>query len=1802
MLKKLCLFVCGLFLLGALQAQSTLMDLIPSNTATHTAIQSGSWFNPAIWSAGTVPSDAAIVHIPSGIIVDYSGQSDAHIFAIRVDGEFTCTQTGSNDTTSLTFDTFVGTHMSKVSFHAFNPTDGLIHVFISPFDIEAHKAGTSGYAQAWNASALSHYSDGATTYEVTYEIGPDDRFNTYADALNGNTFVAEVSRNTIDDGIGVLGRHDWDSTQLSIGMTIMGEVEIIGQPKSVMAKLSADALSGQADVLMESSPQGWEVGDEILITQGGNLGASNNGSETAVIQSIAGGAITTTQNLIRNHEGRPQDELHCFVGNLDRNITFQSTHHSNVHQRGHFMAMHNPTNIQVRNAEFVNMGRTDKSRLLDDLVWDHWVEPVVFQSFVSALGQECSQLVKPPKEDITNSRGRYSIHIHRAGALNGTNMVQVTGNVVRGNPGWAITHHDSHANVSDNLIFDVTGAALVSEAGNETGFWDNNLIVDVASGHSFDIYEATLFYDDYLFAGDGLAMKGRGVICRGNVVAGANNGIGIMNMNAAINNTLRMDADALASFRPDFQFDQFPLDKNGYSKEGDGIMPVEIPLIMEDNTLINCSIGLKSIERDMGVNNESRSIFDNLKIWGATWGLRINYQADYSFRDLFISNKNTNGGGLGIQMYKHSHNQVFERVKLVDFGAAINTSNLFENGTGTTRKTRNNGFTPWVFIDLETENIGDFYDFKKMTNVSTYNYSEHPDNVIHLSSSELPTTRGITFALHPTADLEIDLGAGDLQFSVDGAITDRIGTYEFGIDQALAQGNLRLDYEERTYEFASQAKLEEYLTANGIYKDTTDNDQLYFILYEYVPDRTTYEYKAFPIRINIMNAPASGIYANAQIENPADLAPQNQLLSLQGTATQSSLSTSDYIEDNSLDPNASRAIDGNNNGRKNVNIHQYGLLPIGSSAVTQVEEEPWWELDLGESKIIEHIDIWNTVEINGSEQETLSPHFRNFYVLVSDVPFGNTDLTTARANATHEYYKNEEVIRWFHLDNLNITGRYIRIQAEGYTKIGIAEVDVIGRDIANQPDCNGVVGGLAYTDECGVCVEGDTGLEPCELDCALVWGGTAYIDSCGNCVGGTTGITTPVEIPCNGIDDDCDPTTLDAAPANDSDGDGVCDINDVCMGSDPNTSCNGGLTCIESFTISNDCHCAGQATIPLGLTNLALGKTATQVSTNNSGDPSRAVDGDTNGTFSGNSVTQTTNVMNAWWEVDLGAVENIGIINVHNRTGGTADRLSNFYVLVSDNAFASTNLNDVLAQSGVSAYFFTDYPDPNIGFTVNRTGQYVRIQLAGQNVLNIAEVEVIEMCDCAADVDTDWVCDDVDACIGHDDNQDMDSDGIPDGCDTCDDRLIGTSCDDGNSCTYNDAIQADCSCAGTLYYGATQKMVNASFETGDFDSWARLYNGGNGASNITIGGDAYCDGSFGVEYAGGSVSEQLYTDVTNLTVGDSYTLYFWMSGDSADCYIGPTHEVFTGTHYNVGSGGSSTYVQQTLTFVATVNTMRIWFDFSPNTSVKLDAFSFDGNVCSNCSDGVQNGDETGVDCGGSSCRPCVEGCMDTEGHNYSALAELDFCACETCDDGIQNGDETAIDCGGAKCLPCALLPVELISFDGTLVEESILLEWATLLEENTEGFEIHKSHNATDWETIGFQEASNTGSRYQFWDDSPYSGHNYYRLKVVDKDGHFEYTNIITVFFERTASTLQAFPNPTNGTVTIKGSVRPNVLVKLEMIDVFGRSLWKERILSDATGLLETHMDISYLPVGVYYLQWSERTGNLEVIPIMKKK
>jgi len=87
--------------------------------------------------------------------------------------------------------------------------------------------------------------------------------------------------------------------------------------------------------------------------------------------------------------------------------------------------------------------------------------------------------------------------------------------------------------------------------------------------------------------------------------------------------------------------------------------------------------------------------------------------------------------------------------------------------------------------------------------------------------------------------------------------------------------------------------------------------------------------------------------------------------------------------------------------------------------------------------------------------------------------------------------------------------------AGAFTTFNGAPHNRLVRLLGDAIDCNGDEDGTAYFDQCGVCVGGNTGLEPCEADCNGEFGGTAFLDECDNCVGGNTGLE-PCEEDCNG--------------------------------------------------------------------------------------------------------------------------------------------------------------------------------------------------------------------------------------------------------------------------------------------------------------------------------------------------------------------------------------------------------------------------------------------------------------------------------------------------------------------------------------------------------------------------------------------------------------------------------------------------------------------------------------------------------------
>jgi hypothetical protein len=178
----------------------------------------------------------------------------------------------------------------------------------------------------------------------------------------------------------------------------------------------------------------------------------------------------------------------------------------------------------------------------------------------------------------------------------------------------------------------------------------------------------------------------------------------------------------------------------------------------------------------------------------------------------------------------------------------------------------------------------------------------------------------------------------------------------------------------------------------------------------------------------------------------------------------------------------------------------------------------------------------------------------------------------------------------------------------------------------------------------------------------------------------------------------------------------------------------------------------------------------------------------------------------------------------------------------------------------------------------------------------------------------------------------------------------------------------------------------------------------------------------------------------------------------------------------------------------------------------------------------------------------------------------------------------------AVLVACGLLPVEMTYFKGQSEQGSVLLSWQTATEKNNAWFEIeHKAEGSEAFSQVGKVAGkgdATTLNDYSFRHTQPAPGTNYYRLKQVDFDGQFEYSDIVGVAGPRQAE-LSVFPNPTVGLVTVRG-LKEEESRSAVVRDFAGREVLREDLTE------RNFIDLSSQPNGVYFIEI--QTQNQKVI------
>lgn len=168
-------------------------------------------------------------------------------------------------------------------------------------------------------------------------------------------------------------------------------------------------------------------------------------------------------------------------------------------------------------------------------------------------------------------------------------------------------------------------------------------------------------------------------------------------------------------------------------------------------------------------------------------------------------------------------------------------------------------------------------------------------------------------------------------------------------------------------------------------------------------------------------------------------------------------------------------------------------------------------------------------------------------------------------------------------------------------------------------------------------------------------------------------------------------------------------------------------------------------------------------------------------------------------------------------------------------------------------------------------------------------------------------------------------------------------------------------------------------------------------------------------------------------------------------------------------------------------------------------------------------------------------------------------------------------------ISAVVLPLKLLDFTASLHQnETVQLAWATANEDNVSHFEVERSSETQSiFAPLLKQNAIGSGNHsYTAVDPAPVSGLNYYRLKMVDKDGRFSYSKTVNIKTGRAAQGLVVYPNPVTHTLMLSHiAASADAIIRISYAD--GKEVLTKKLLA---GAVQSTVDVSSLKTGWYML------------------
>ncbi|MDZ4808160.1 MAG: T9SS type A sorting domain-containing protein [Bacteroidota bacterium] len=184
-----------------------------------------------------------------------------------------------------------------------------------------------------------------------------------------------------------------------------------------------------------------------------------------------------------------------------------------------------------------------------------------------------------------------------------------------------------------------------------------------------------------------------------------------------------------------------------------------------------------------------------------------------------------------------------------------------------------------------------------------------------------------------------------------------------------------------------------------------------------------------------------------------------------------------------------------------------------------------------------------------------------------------------------------------------------------------------------------------------------------------------------------------------------------------------------------------------------------------------------------------------------------------------------------------------------------------------------------------------------------------------------------------------------------------------------------------------------------------------------------------------------------------------------------------------------------------------------------------------------------------------------------------------------------------ECTNCATLPLHQLDLKASLQGSNVALKWIAENEMNTSNFVIERSTDGINYNPIGSAAPSgpvNTPTEYKFMDDiqnMPLTSVVFYRIKAMDNNSRFAYSNVATIRLNKTAG-IQIWPNPVDSYVNISYNSATNTKLDISVVNTIGKTV-KQTNHTVYRGLNQIAVSgFEILSSGIYFIRITDKNTN----------